>query len=190
MPSFRLTMRQGPTVGKSFDLAKDVITLGRDLSNDIVINDAEMSRHHSRLTRQGAHYVVEDLGSTNGTFVNSSRVSGQYTLNLGDIVSLGDTVAMVFEGIPTEAAATMVGSFGASVITGEQPRAPVASYTPPPPPQSISAPEPINVSAPKSNRGMMIAGVGCLALICCAASSGAAVFLWYAPPSFWKSIGF
>ena len=190
MPSFRLTMRQGPTVGKSFDLAKDVITVGRDLSNDLVINDAEMSRHHSRLIRQGSHFVIEDLGSTNGTFVNSSRVSGQYTLNVGDIINFGDTVTMLFEGIPTEAAATMVGNFGASVITGEQPRAPVASYTPPPPPQSISAPEPMNVSAPKSNRGMMIAGVGCLALLCCSITAALAVFLWNAPASFWKSIGF
>lgn len=190
MPSFRLTMRQGPNVGKSFDLAKDVITVGRDLSNDLVINDAEMSRHHSRLTRQGAHYVIEDLGSTNGTFVNSSRVSGQYTLNVGDIINFGDTVTMLFEGIPTEAAATMIGNFGASVITGEQPRAPVASYMPPPPPQSISAPEPVIVSAPKSNRGMLIAGVGCLALLCCSTSAALAVFLWYAPASFWKSIGF
>ena len=190
MPSFRLIMRQGPNVGKSYDLTKEVITIGRDLSNDLVINDAELSRHHSRLTRQGTRYVIEDLGSTNGTFVNSSRVSGQYTLNAGDLVNFGDTVTMLFEGMPTEAAATMIGSVATSGMTGEQPRAPVASYTPPPPPQSISAPEPLNVAAPKSNRGMIIAGVGCLALLCCITTSGLAVFLWYAPTSFWKSIGF
>jgi predicted component of type VI protein secretion system len=182
-------MRQGPTVGKSFDLAKDVITIGRDLSNDLVINDAEMSRHHARLTRHGTNYVVEDLGSTNGTFVNSARASGQYTLKVGDLISLGDTVSLVFEGVAMETAATVVGGF-AEAATGEQPRAPVASYTPPPPPQSISAPEPAYTPAPKSNRGKIIAVVGCLTLLCCAATSGLAVFLWYAPASFWKSIGF
>ena len=40
--SFRLIMQRGPTPGKTFELVKDVVTLGRDVSNDIVINDAEV----------------------------------------------------------------------------------------------------------------------------------------------------
>ena len=188
MPSFRLTMKQGPTVGRSFELAKDIMTLGRDLSNDIIINDAEMSRHHTRLTRQGSNYVVEDLGSTNGTFVNSTRVTGQYTLKVGDMVSLGDTVAMVFEMMGSESAATMVGSAYAMSTDANRP-ANVASYTPPPPPQSISAPQ-ITPPEKKSSNTMMYVGCGCLMLLICSASAGLAVFLWYAPTSFWRSIGF
>ena len=60
--SFRLLMQRGPMPGKAFELVKDVVTLGRDVSNDIVINDAEVSRHHMRLTRQMGTFALEDLG--------------------------------------------------------------------------------------------------------------------------------
>ena len=66
---YRLIIRRGPEPNKTFDLDKDVMTLGRDITNDIVVNDPELSRHHARFTR-GAHgYNIEDLGSTNGTFI-------------------------------------------------------------------------------------------------------------------------
>jgi len=68
--SFRLIVRRGPQPNQIYELNKDIITLGRDITNDIVINDPEVSRHHCRLTRGGGGYTLEDLGSTNGTFVN------------------------------------------------------------------------------------------------------------------------
>ena len=73
---FQLVMRAGPTPGKVFSLSKTELYLGRDISNDIVINDAEVSRKHVRLMLQSGQFVLEDLGSTNGTFVNNQRVAG------------------------------------------------------------------------------------------------------------------
>ena len=72
--NFRLVMRSGPTVGKVYPLDKNELFLGRDLSNDIVINDPEISRRHSRLFLQGNTFAIEDMGSTNGTFVNGQRL--------------------------------------------------------------------------------------------------------------------
>ena len=73
---FRLVVRRGPQPNQVYELNKDVIALGRDITNDIVINDPEVSRHHCRMTRSTAGYTLEDLGSTNGTFVNGQRLTG------------------------------------------------------------------------------------------------------------------
>lgn len=95
--SFRLVVRRGPQPNQIYEITKDVTTLGRDITNDIVINDREASRHHLRLVRSGDSITVEDLGSTNGTFVNGKRVSGVTPLQNGDMVGLGETVTLGFE---------------------------------------------------------------------------------------------
>lgn len=140
--SYRLTMQRGPNVGKTYELVKDVVTMGRDMSNDIVINDAESSRHHARLTKQGVTYVLEDLGSTNGTFVNSARLSTPRPLNPGDMVGVGETITLSYEVITTPpTGSTMVGNIDATVVASDLPSAKemqdmaaAASSNPPPPP--------------------------------------------------------
>jgi hypothetical protein len=95
--SFRLIVRRGPQPNQIYDLNKDIITLGRDITNDIVINDPEVSRHHGRLTRGGGGYTLEDLGSTNGTFVSGQRLTGARPLSGGDVIGLGETVTLSYE---------------------------------------------------------------------------------------------
>ncbi len=95
--SFRLIVRRGPQPNQTYNLDKDIITLGRDITNDIVINDPEVSRHHLRLTRGADGFNIEDLGSTNGTFINGQRLSGVRPLNNGDMIGLGETVTLGYE---------------------------------------------------------------------------------------------
>ncbi len=95
--SFRLIVRRGPQPNQSYELNKDIVTLGRDITNDIVINDPEVSRHHLRLTRGAGGFTIEDLGSTNGTFVNGQRLTGARPLRPGDMVGLGETVTLAYE---------------------------------------------------------------------------------------------
>ena len=95
--SFRLVVRRGPQPNQIYEITKDVTTLGRDITNDIVINDREASRHHLRLVRSGGNITIEDLGSTNGTFVNGKRVSGVTPLQNGDMIGLGETVTLGYE---------------------------------------------------------------------------------------------
>ncbi|MDX1991691.1 MAG: FHA domain-containing protein [bacterium] len=97
--SFRLIVRRGPQPNQTYDLNKDIVTLGRDITNDIVINDPEVSRHHLRLTRGADGYNIEDLGSTNGTFINGQRHQGVRPLNRGDMIGLGETVTLGYEVI-------------------------------------------------------------------------------------------
>jgi hypothetical protein len=82
-----------------FDLTKEITSLGRDVANDIVLGDPEVSRQHSRITRTPGGYVVEDMGSTNGTFVNGERLSAPRVLRDGDLVGLSEKVTLSFEAL-------------------------------------------------------------------------------------------
>ena len=92
MSQFQFVMRSGPTPGVIFPLEGDQILIGRDASNGVAINDAEISRKHSRISFQGGKYVLEDLGSTNGTFVNDARIAAVTPVSSGDLIRCGNLV--------------------------------------------------------------------------------------------------
>ena len=96
-PLATLTVSRGPSSGRSFDIGAAPVTIGRQTQCDIQIEDTWMSRRHARLAWTGTGYIVEDLGSTNGTFVNGQRVSGPHALRSGDRLQLGDQVEFAFE---------------------------------------------------------------------------------------------
>lgn len=106
--NFRMVMRSGSSAGKEYPLEKSEIFVGRDLSNDVVINDPEISRRHARLYIQGSSYVLEDLGSTNGSFVNGQRLAGPVLLRPGDSVTFGERMNLVFELSDYDQDATVV----------------------------------------------------------------------------------
>jgi FHA domain len=77
-----------PPAGHSFGL--DVITaLGRDVNNAIVIDDPFASAEHAVMTFRGRSWYVEDLGSTNGSYVNGRRVEGVAPIGFGDELQIG-----------------------------------------------------------------------------------------------------
>src|SRR4030095_3680198 len=130
---FRLIMRAGPTPGAAFTLEGDQITIGRDSVNEVVINDAEISRRHARLTFQGGKYVLEDLGSTNGTFVNGQRLAGPRVLKPGEVVSFGEQIVVVFEATHFDAGATVASPRAGAVPAASRPA------MPPPPAEYVGS---------------------------------------------------
>lgn len=94
---FNLIVQKGPTPGEVFELTGHELTVGRDVDNEVTINDVEVSRHHARLVRSGDTFTIQDLGSTNGTFINEQRISGMMPLQSGDSVRMGDNVFLLFE---------------------------------------------------------------------------------------------
>ena len=73
----------------TFNLAEDVITIGRSKENNIVLKNIKASRRHARIERVGATYQITDLGSGNGTKVNGKKIDFQ-SLNKGDEIAIGD----------------------------------------------------------------------------------------------------
>ena len=80
--------------GQVFEVGEEV-TLGRSPGCGVALQDSTVSQVHARLFRQGSTLWIEDLGSTNGTWVNKAKVSAPVTLKRGDRVAVGGTVLEV-----------------------------------------------------------------------------------------------
>lgn len=202
--SFKLVMQTGPNPGKIYELQKEEIYIGRDVNNDIVVNDAEISRKHARLILRSGGYVLEDLGSTNGTFVNGERLMGPHMLRPGETILMGENVSLAFES-GFDADATMV-SGAAQPPTYVAPASLAASkpetYTPSP--QAAPAPqrqtytgkipadpadlhlEQVVEEPRRDNRTLIYIGCGVLVVLLCIVATSALVFdylnLYCTPP--------
>jgi pSer/pThr/pTyr-binding forkhead associated (FHA) protein len=87
-PAATLRPTTGDLAGREFPVSKTLLSIGRGLDNDLVIDDPRVSRHHAQITFRHSHYLLRDLRSTNGTFVNDQPVEA-VVLAAGDIVSIG-----------------------------------------------------------------------------------------------------
>lgn len=88
--------KQHPTLtdptGRSHDLTGEMTVIGRAVECDIVITSKRISREHACIRRQGWRVFLEDLGSTNGTFWNDSRILESVQLRDGDHIKIGDVL--------------------------------------------------------------------------------------------------
>ena len=137
---FQLVMRAGPTPGKVYELEHENLIIGRDINSHIVINDTEISRKHSQLRMQSGEYLLEDLGSTNGTFVNDQRLIGPHLLKHGEMITLGDNVKLVYEQLQFDPDATIVSSASTQISPPPAPETYRIPQQAPQPP--VSAPQP------------------------------------------------
>jgi pSer/pThr/pTyr-binding forkhead associated (FHA) protein len=90
LPAMRLVAEGGPYDGRVYDLAAQELAVGRAVDNDIVLDDPSLSRKHAKLRRATADELeVEDLGSSNGTYVNGRKV-GRGAVRPGDVLRFGE----------------------------------------------------------------------------------------------------
>lgn len=101
----KLLLKFNAAVLKEIPFDKDSISVGRKADNDVAIDNPAISGHHCRISRQGGTYFVEDLESTNGTFVNEKRVK-KSGLHHNDVVGIAKhSLVFVEDAPPPEAAA-------------------------------------------------------------------------------------
>lgn len=84
----KITITNNQDEIKEMTLSEGTVTIGRDKDNDIQIDDPSVSSHHSKLVSFFKPTYIQDLRSTNGTYVNGSRIM-EHTLENGDIISIG-----------------------------------------------------------------------------------------------------
>ena len=196
----RLIMQRGPAPGQLFEFEGEVVTIGRDASNDLAAADAEVSRHHARLVREGQDYLLEDLGSTNGTFLNGRRLTSPQVVRGGDRISLGETVEFAVEMAGQGAEATLAAGLAQEPEIAGAPAGVEETHTPemaeeiPPdlPLSSVRAAQSASRAAEReprpSYRNYFLAGCGCLALLA-VLGLGAYWLLYLAPCEFYLALG-
>ena len=83
-----LVVKRGPNAGSRFLLDKDLTTAGRHPESDIFLDDVTVSRRHAEFHRDGTRFVVRDVGSLNGSYLNRERID-EASLTSGDEVQIG-----------------------------------------------------------------------------------------------------
>ncbi|MFA4895142.1 FHA domain-containing protein [Microbacterium sp.] len=88
----KLVITSGPKAGLELPLGTDPMTIGRSSESGLVIRDDYTSSHHARLLLRGDTWAIQDLDSTNGTYLGGKRISGApVSIEIGDAVKVGAT---------------------------------------------------------------------------------------------------
>jgi DNA-binding response OmpR family regulator len=93
-----LIAQAGKLQGHTWNIDQDKILIGRGIDCDIVIPDRQVSRHHAIIRRTEEGYILEDLGSKNGTHLNGSPVHGDILLQDGDVIQVALVLHLAFVG--------------------------------------------------------------------------------------------
>jgi pSer/pThr/pTyr-binding forkhead associated (FHA) protein len=94
--------------GQVFALGFEPVTIGRHEESYVVLADPQASRHHAEIAMQGGRWVIRDLGSANGTFVNGQRITRPQVLNPNDLIQIGQTSFWVKIQMPPSEQDTLV----------------------------------------------------------------------------------
>ena len=147
-PKANLIVKQGPQIGIHFSITVDKVVLGREETCEITIQDAEVSRRHTQISWEEETFVIRDMGSTNGTFLNGMQITQATPLKDGDSVGLGQT--------------TLILAIEADSLSA------TAEYVTPP----YQQPPPMSTSSLEQKSGLSrrqkgaVLGCGCLLLLC------------------------
>jgi DNA-binding response OmpR family regulator len=91
-----LIISRGTRNGQRVILDRESLLIGRDKDCDVVMSEQQISRHHIRIKAHGGRYMIEDLESKNGTWVNEEQLTGERPLEDGDEINLAKVVTLIF----------------------------------------------------------------------------------------------
>ncbi len=143
LPLASLLVRTGAFRGKRLPVKTPVVNIGRADYNDVVIAEPSVSTTHAKLQRRDDVWVLSDLGSTNGTYVEGDPVTGETALTPGTTVRFGE-VAVLFEPFDEPPARRLPGTQVVDRVDAEAPTADVEE----PRPEPRVARRPLRASAP------------------------------------------
>ncbi len=87
---------------KTIETDKEIITIGRNVKNDIQIDNLSVSKQHARIVKHQGHYFIEDMKSTNGTYLNEKKITKQKLTN-NDVITIGKhTLQAILDKKPVE----------------------------------------------------------------------------------------
>jgi predicted component of type VI protein secretion system len=101
-----LLVVEGPNPGRRVFIDQHELTIGRDQRSNLVIEDRQVSRRHARIRLEGDQYILKDLNSRNGTFVNGQELDAPHSLQDGDEIQVALCCKLAFVG--AEATAPVV----------------------------------------------------------------------------------
>jgi len=101
-----LLMVEGSSPGKRFFVDQPVLLIGRDAHCDVPVADRQVSRQHASITLESEGYILQDLGSKNGTFVNGREIDGPHLLQDGDEIQIALCCKLAF--VAAEATAPVI----------------------------------------------------------------------------------
>jgi pSer/pThr/pTyr-binding forkhead associated (FHA) protein len=141
-PLASILVRSGTKKGQRIQIRVPVVNIGRAEYNDIVLPEESVSTQHAKLQRRDGIWILVDLGSTNGTFVDGEKIEGETPLAPGSTVRFGDA-SVVFEP-DDDALGLGKGGAGTKVMGAMKVDAPAPKPAPPP----VAAPAPVRAPAP------------------------------------------
>jgi len=110
----KLILKFDDRVIKEYLITKNLIKIGRESDNDIVVDSAGLSRNHAKIEEIGGNYVLSDLDSTNGTFVNKKKIK-QVKLNHSDEIIVGKHL-IIFQSEQKEEAKPNMADFESTMV--------------------------------------------------------------------------
>jgi pSer/pThr/pTyr-binding forkhead associated (FHA) protein len=170
------------------------------VDNTIVLDSSQVSRYHAKITILPDGAVIEDSGSTNGTFVNGQRITSQYRLSSGDSIGIANYITYQYVVESVRAVSPQPGAKGSTQVFGtpgdygpaQTPSPEIRTYTPEfqsstyaPVVTSAVPPNPVNESISKKNPTALYFIIALLVVLICICIA-AAIFLWFAPEAFWR----
>ncbi len=192
--NYQLVVRKGPKPGQVYPLFAPTVTVGRDPMSDIVLNDPEVSRYHAQLVETVNGYEINDMGSTNGTYVAGKRIGDEpILLQAGQDIAFGSGIFLMYEMVGDETnpfedmtfdnafePKTAVSNQSSSPSVEQPLMPPLPDYenSPPPPAQPL-VPSADDAAAAQKRKRLITIGVAAIVLLClCCILTVVVMYYW------------
>src|SRR6187200_1292681 len=138
---FSILVNEKGGESKRLEFDKPEVTIGRVQGNDIILPKGNVSKRHSRIVLKDGKFIIVDLKSTNGTYVNGRKITSPLVIKDSDKIYIGDFILSVEEGAGAGAGAPYAQPVGVGPYTGAEPPMP-------PPPTMAAMGDPAHLGPP------------------------------------------